>query len=114
MTNTIALDRPNTAADYPFASRYVKVKGHNVHYIEEGAGQPVLFIHGNPTSSYVYRNVIPAVAEATNRRCVAIDLLGFGKSDKPGQSTSVTIPNRVRRLKRRRATTRRMTHAHYR
>ena len=83
MTNTIALDRPNTAADYPFASRYVKVKGHNVHYIEEGAGQPVLFIHGNPTSSYVYRNVIPAVAEATNRRCVAIDLLGFGKTDKP-------------------------------
>ena len=83
MTNTIALDRPNPAADYPFASRYVKVKGHNVHYIEEGAGQPVLFIHGNPTSSYVYRNVIPAVAEAINRRCVAIDLLGFGKSDKP-------------------------------
>ncbi len=91
MTKTIALDRPSPAADYPFASRYVKVNGHNIHYIEEGTGQPVLFIHGNPTSSYVYRNVIPAVAEATNRRCVAIDLLGFGKSDKPA-NIDYTLP----------------------
>lgn len=91
MTNTIAVDRPPPAADYPFASHYVKVAGHNVHYIEEGAGQPVLFVHGNPTSSYVYRNVMPAVAEATNRRCLAIDLLGFGKSDKPA-NIDYTLP----------------------
>jgi haloalkane dehalogenase len=91
MTKTIALDRPSPGAAYPFTGRYVKVKGHNIHYIEEGNGQPVLFIHGNPTSSYVYRNVIPAVAEATNRRCLAIDLLGFGKSDKP-TNIDYTLP----------------------
>lgn len=69
---------------YPFSGRYLNVGGHKIYCVETGAGDPVLFLHGNPTSSYVWREVMPAVAEATGRRCVAIDLLGLGKSDKPG------------------------------
>jgi len=70
-------------ADFAFEPRYVSVAGHDIHYVEVGEGDPILFLHGNPTSSYVYRNVIGPVAESTGRRCIAMDLLGFGRSDKP-------------------------------
>lgn len=69
------------SADFPFESRYVSVRGSKMHYIEEGSGDPILFIHGNPTSSYLWRNVIPHVAP--HGRCIAVDLIGMGKSDKP-------------------------------
>jgi haloalkane dehalogenase len=52
-----------------------------MHYIEEGEGDPILFLHGNPTSSYLWRNVIPHVVPQS--RCIAVDLIGMGKSDKP-------------------------------
>ncbi len=70
-------------AAFPFQPHFVKIQGYNIHYVEEGDGQPVLFLHGSPTSAYVYRNVIGPVAKATGRRCLAVDLLGFGKSEKP-------------------------------
>ena len=70
------------SAAFPFASRYVNVMGHRIHYIEEGQGAPILFVHGNPTSSYLWRNILPAVASATSRRGIALDLPGFGLSDK--------------------------------
>lgn len=72
-----------TAAKYPFRSQHVEVLGHRIHYVEHGSGAPVLFLHGNPTSSYLWRNVLPHVADQTGRRGIAMDLLGFGKSDKP-------------------------------
>jgi len=68
-------------AEFPFESRYVEVLGSRIHYIEEGRGRTFLFLHGNPTWSYLWRNVVPPVAERA--RCVALDLPGFGKSDKP-------------------------------
>jgi haloalkane dehalogenase len=71
----------NSFADFPFESHYVQVSRNRIHYIEEGTGRPVLFIHGNHASSYQWRNIIPIVSKAG--RCVALDLLGFGKSDKP-------------------------------
>lgn len=74
--------KPQPSA-FPFESRSVMVDGFKIHYVEEGSGDPVLFVHGNPTSSYVYRNVLPRVAREAGRRCIALDLLGFGKSDKP-------------------------------
>ena len=52
-----------------------------MHYIEEGIGDPILFLHGNPTSSYLWRNIIPHLT--AHGRCIAPDLIGFGKSDKP-------------------------------
>ena len=68
---------------YPFSDRYLNIAGHRIYCVETGAGDPVLFLHGNPTSSYVWRDIMPSVAASTGRRCIAIDLLGLGKSDKP-------------------------------
>ena len=73
-------ERPSVA--FPFESRFVDVLGLRIHYVEEGRGMPVLFVHGNPTSSYLWRNVLPAVAADTHRRGIALDLPGFGSSDK--------------------------------
>ena len=74
------IDRPSAA--FPFESRYMDVLGVPIHYVEEGQGMPVLFVHGNPTSSYLWRNVLPAVAADTHRRGIALDLPGFGWSGK--------------------------------
>lgn len=75
------------SADFPYASHYVEVLGSKMHYIEEGNGDPILFLHGMPTSSYVWRNVIPHLA--TLGRCIAPDLIGMGRSDKPDIEYSI-------------------------
>ncbi len=67
--------------DFKFESKFKKVKGSKIHYIDEGSGDPILFIHGAPTSNYLWRNIIPYM---TNQgRCIAPDLIGMGKSDQP-------------------------------
>jgi haloalkane dehalogenase len=53
----------------------------SIHYVESGQGDPIVFLHGNPTSSYLWRNVIPRLAG--EGRCLAPDLIGMGKSGKP-------------------------------
>lgn len=72
---------PGIPAAFPYESKFVDVLGSRMHYIDEGQGEPVVFIHGNPTSSYLWRNVIPFVT--TGYRAIAFDLIGMGKSDKP-------------------------------
>ena len=67
--------------DFPFKSNYVTVHGSKIHYVDEGKGEPILFLHGNPTSSYLWRNIIPYVTDKA--RAIAVDLIGMGKSDKP-------------------------------
>ncbi len=69
------------SADFPFESKYVEILGSQMHYIDEGAGDPILFLHGNPTSSYLWRNIIPYLVP--HGRCIALDLIGMGRSDKP-------------------------------
>jgi len=69
------------SAKFPFESKFVEVLGSKMHYVEQGEGDPILFLHGNPTSSYLWRNVIPHVSALG--RCIAPDLIGMGKSDKP-------------------------------
>ena len=62
---------------------FVEVHGLRLAYVEAGSGDPIVFLHGNPTSSFVWRDVIPAVTHLG--RCLAPDLLGMGDSDKlPG------------------------------
>ena len=65
---------------YPFAPRYVDVNGVRMHYVDEGRGDPVLMLHGEPTWSYLYRKMIPTIA--AQHRAVAPDYVGFGRSDK--------------------------------
>jgi haloalkane dehalogenase len=62
--------------------RTVTVDGLKLHYVEEGEGEPVLLLHGWPTSSFLYRQIIGPIA-ARGRRVIALDLPGFGASDKP-------------------------------
>lgn len=80
------------SAAFPFESKYVEVLGSQMHYVEEGSGDPILFLHGQPTSSYLWRNIIPHVSPLG--RCIAPDLIGFGKSDKP--DIEYRFPDHVR------------------
>jgi haloalkane dehalogenase len=68
--------------DFPFAAQYREVDGLRLAHIDEGAGAPVIFMHGEPTWSFLWRKVIPPVRDA-GYRCIAPDLAGFGRSDKP-------------------------------
>jgi haloalkane dehalogenase len=71
------------SAEFPFTKERVVVHGRQMAYVDVGAGDPIVLLHGNPTSSYLWRNVIPHLVGLG--RCVAPDLIGMGDSDKlPG------------------------------
>ncbi len=67
--------------EYPFTSNYFEISGQKLHYIDEGKGETILFVHGTPSWSFDYRNIIKKLKE--NYRCIAIDHIGFGLSSKP-------------------------------
>jgi len=77
--------------DFPFGPRYVEVDGLRMHYLDEGPpdGPVVLLLHGEPSWSYLYRWMIPVLVDA-GLRAVAIDLVGFGRSDKPTRREDYT------------------------
>jgi haloalkane dehalogenase len=66
---------------YPFQSRWFDSSRGRVHYVDEGDGPPIVFCHGNPTWSFLYRNIIVALRDRF--RCIAPDYLGFGLSERP-------------------------------
>jgi haloalkane dehalogenase len=68
--------------DFPFEPHYREVDGLRLCHLDEGEGQPVVFFHGEPTWSFLWRKVIPPVRDA-GYRCIAPDYAGFGRSDKP-------------------------------
>jgi len=76
-----SMAEPNISPDYPYSPHYVNVLGSKMHYIEQGSGSPILLLHGNPSWSYIWRNIIPHLSPLG--RCIAPDLIGFGRSDKP-------------------------------
>ena len=67
-------------SDQEIEKKTVKVLGKNMAYVEKGEGDPIIFQHGNPTSSYLWRNIIPHLEN--HGKCIAIDLIGMGDSDK--------------------------------
>ena len=82
--------------DFPFAPHYLEVDGLRVHYLDEGAADApvVLLLHGEPSWSYLYRWMIPVLVDA-GLRAVAIDLIGFGRSDKPATREDYTYQSHV-------------------
>nr|WP_067690839.1 alpha/beta fold hydrolase [Nocardia jejuensis] len=80
MADTTSGVRPSWVDDtlFPFDSRFVDIDGHTVHFVDEGSGPTLLFLHGNPTWSFLWREVITALRE--DFRCVALDYPGFGLS----------------------------------
>jgi haloalkane dehalogenase len=69
------------SAEFPFRPHFVDVLGSRMHYVEAGTGPTILLVHGNPTWSYIWRNIIPHLSPLG--RCIAPDLIGYGRSDKP-------------------------------
>lgn len=72
-------------------------EGGQLHYIEEGKGDPIVFVHGNPDWSYIYRNVVNELRR--DHRCIAYDHIGFGLSDKPAEH-ALTYAAHARNLTR--------------
>ncbi len=68
------------SAQMPYKKKSVAIKGYNMSYVDVGNGDPIVFLHGNPTSSYLWRNIIPYCEKLG--RCIAPDLIGMGDSDK--------------------------------
>lgn len=79
----------------PYQKKSVAVNGYNMSYVEVGSGDPIVFLHGNPTSSYLWRNIIPYCENLG--RCIAPDLIGMGDSDK----LSPSGPDRYRFVEHR-------------
>lgn len=75
-------------ADFPYPSHYVEIKGSKMHFAAAGTGDPILFLHGQPTWSYLWRNIMPELEK--NGQVIALDLIGYGKSDKPDIAYEMT------------------------
>jgi haloalkane dehalogenase len=83
------------AAEYPFAAHWFdRGGGIRMHYLDEGTGPPVVMLHGNPTWSFYYRNLVQALRQT--HRCLVPDHVGMGRSDKPGDDRyAYTLATRV-------------------
>ena len=92
-------DRFENLKDYPFEPNYVDIDAGDgsklrMHYLDEGEGELILGLHGQPSWSYLYRKMIPILVDA-GYRVIAPDLIGFGKSDKPVDRSNYTYANHV-------------------
>lgn len=78
----------------PFKRNYIERNGQQYHYVNEGQGSPVVMIHGNPSWSFYYRNLVTSLS--TNHQCIVPDHIGCGFSDKPGDDDyDYTLVNRI-------------------
>jgi haloalkane dehalogenase len=75
--------------DYPFTPNYLDIEGVRVHYLDEGEGEIILCLHGEPTWSYLYRKMIPILQ--MKHRVLAMDFIGFGRSDKYGEKEAYSF-----------------------
>lgn len=79
---------------YPFQRHYARCRGFRLHYLDEGSGEPVVMLHGNPTWSFYYRRLVLALRD--RYRAIVPDHIGCGLSDKPGDAAyNYTLENRV-------------------
>jgi len=88
-----SLAAPGLRGEYPFESRFVGVPGGRMHYVEEGRGEPVLCLHGQPTWSFLYRDFVSGLSGSA--RVIAPDLLGFGLSEKPDRPEDYSVEGHV-------------------
>ena len=80
---------------FPFAPHFSSASGFRMHYVDEGSGEPIILIHGEPTWSYLYRNFIPVLSR--HFRVIAPDHMGFGKSETP-PTADYTLDRHARNL----------------
>ncbi len=84
---------PSWRALYPFASHFLWLGGQRLHYLDEGAGRPLLMVHGNPTWSFYWRRLIEHFR--TGHRVVAVDHIGCGLSDKPQDPAHYSLSHHI-------------------
>ena len=96
--STEAISLPKAISEiYPFKQNRVRLAcGYEMNYVDEGEGHPVLMIHGNPTWSFFYRELIKALRPGF--RCIAPDHIGCGLSDKPTSAYRFKLDQRIRDL----------------
>ena len=81
---------------FPFPPHYHMVYGAAMHFVDEGSGEPIVMLHGDPTWGYLYRHFIPAFSQ--NYRCLVPDHLGMGKSDVPKDVSFYRLEQRIAHL----------------
>jgi haloalkane dehalogenase len=84
--------------DFPYAPGYVEIEDLRMAYVEEGGGDPILMLHGEPTWGFLYRKMIPPLSRLG--RTIAPDLIGFGRSDKPSLANAYSYKSHVRWMRR--------------
>ena len=94
-TNSQTTNRDGFADEYPFAENFITIDGLKYHYVDEGSGPVVLCVHGNPTWSFAWRNVIKELSR--DHRVIAVDHIGCGFSDKP-QDWPYRLENHIANL----------------
>ena len=91
-------DRFQELPGFPYEPRYENIEGLRLAYVEQGQGDPILMLHGEPTWGYLYRHMIPPLAE--KGRVIVPDLIGFGRSDKPVESNAYSFKSHVRWMRK--------------
>ena len=105
MTSIPGATRPEWVSDamYPFESRFFDTPdGHRMHYVDEGEGSPIVFVHGNPAWSFEFRHLVTGLRDEF--RCIAVDHVGFGlssRSDRREDHHPMAHAEPVRRAARR-------------
>jgi pimeloyl-ACP methyl ester carboxylesterase len=89
--------KPGVREKWPYAARFARVNGWRMHYVDEGDGDPVLLLHGNPTWGFLYRDVIGPLVQS-GRRVVVPDMIGFGLSEKPAREHAHTLDGHIANL----------------
>jgi haloalkane dehalogenase len=87
-------DRFTSLPGFPYEPHYVEIEGLRMAFVEHGDGDPILMLHGEPTWGYLYRHMIPQLAEIG--RVIVPDLIGFGRSDKPVADNAYSYKSHVR------------------
>lgn len=92
----IAIRNETFGGTFPFRPHSLGFNGWSLHYVDEGAGEPVLLLHGDPTWGYLYRQFIPAISR--EHRCIVPDHMGMGKSDVPREPYPYRLRHHIANL----------------
>lgn len=82
---------------WPFTPRFARVNGWRMHYVDEGAGDPVVLLHGNPTWGFLYRDFVTPLTSA-GHRVIIPDMIGFGLSEKPTREPAHSLDGHIANL----------------
>ena len=88
---------PELQSQWPYRPRFAQVNGWRMHYVDEGAGDPVVLLHGNPTWGFLYRDFVGPLT-AAGRRVIIPDMIGFGLSEKPTREHAHSLDGHIANL----------------